>query len=48
MDPAGNLYFADSSNLRIGRVDVNGTITTMTGIGLTGFSGDSASLPMPP
>jgi len=40
VDPAGNLYFADSSNQRIRRVDINGTITTIAGNGMAGFSGD--------
>jgi sugar lactone lactonase YvrE len=40
LDPAGNLYIADTSNQRIRRVDVHGTITTIAGNGLAGFSGD--------
>jgi len=40
IDPAGNLYIADSSNQRIRRVGLNGTITTIAGNGLAGFSGD--------
>jgi len=40
VDPAGNLYITDSSNQRIRRVDLNGTITTVAGNGLAGFSGD--------
>ena len=39
-DPAGNLYFADSSNQRIRRIDTNGIITTIAGNGREGFSGD--------
>ena len=37
---AGNLYIADSSNQRVRRVDSNGTITTVAGNGVAGFSGD--------
>jgi uncharacterized protein (TIGR03437 family) len=37
---AGVLYVADSSNQRIRRVDGNGTITTIAGNGVAGFSGD--------
>jgi sugar lactone lactonase YvrE len=40
VDPAGNLYITDSSNQRIRRVDLNGTITTFAGNGVAGFSGD--------
>jgi uncharacterized protein (TIGR03437 family) len=52
IDPAGKLYIADSSNQRIRRVDVDGTITTIAGNGVGGFSGDgglaiNASLAIP-
>ncbi|MBI4764608.1 MAG: carboxypeptidase regulatory-like domain-containing protein [Deltaproteobacteria bacterium] len=40
VDPAGNLYLADSSNNRIRKVDTNGIITTVAGNGQLGFSGD--------
>ncbi len=40
VDPAGNLYFADSSNHRIRRIDNGGTITTIAGNGVAGFFGD--------
>jgi sugar lactone lactonase YvrE len=39
-DAAGNLYIADTGNNRIRRVDLSGTITTIAGSGLRGFSGD--------
>jgi sugar lactone lactonase YvrE len=39
-DSAGNLYFADSNNHRIRRIDRNGIITTVAGTGVAGFSGD--------
>ena len=38
--PSGDLYIADSGNDRIRRVDRAGTITTLAGTGVTGFSGD--------
>jgi uncharacterized protein (TIGR03437 family) len=52
LDPAGNLYIADSSNNRIRKVDKNGTITTFAGNGAENYSGDggpatSASLDYP-
>lgn len=42
-DSAGNLYFADSNNHRIRRVDRNGIITTVAGTGVAGFSGDGGA-----
>jgi hypothetical protein len=36
LDAAGNLYIGDWSNFRIRRVDVNGSITTVAGIGPAG------------
>jgi trimeric autotransporter adhesin len=39
VDPAGNVYIADSGNYRIRKVS-NGVITTVAGNGLPGFSGD--------
>ena len=39
-DGVGNIYIADSFFPRIRRVDANGSITTIAGIGRTGFSGD--------
>ena len=41
VDSAGNLYIADSDNHRIRRVDPSGTITTIAGTGVHGFSGDN-------
>jgi sugar lactone lactonase YvrE len=41
-DASGNLYIADSHNHRI-RVVVNGTISTIAGTGVAGFSGDGAA-----
>jgi serine/threonine-protein kinase len=41
VDPAGNLYIADSYNNRVRRVDTNGRITTVAGNGQAGFSGDN-------
>jgi uncharacterized protein (TIGR03437 family) len=40
VDPAGNLYIADSVNNRIRKVS-NGIITTVVGIGTPGYSGDN-------
>ena len=41
LDGAGNLYIADSKHHRIRRVDASGTITTVAGTGVPGFSGDN-------
>jgi sugar lactone lactonase YvrE len=38
--PSGELYIADSGNERIRRVDRSGTITTVAGTGVPGYSGD--------
>lgn len=40
VDADGNLYIADTFNQRIRKVDVFGTITTVAGNGIYGFSGD--------
>jgi hypothetical protein len=39
-DSSGNLYFADSNNHRIRRIDRHGTITTVAGTGTAGYGGD--------
>jgi hypothetical protein len=39
-DAAGNLYFADSGNHRIRRIDTDGIITTVAGNGNLGYAGD--------
>ncbi len=41
-DASGNLYVADTSNHRIRLVSQDGTITTMAGNGVAGYSGDNA------
>ncbi len=51
-DAAGNLYLADTDNARVRKVAANGTITTLAGTGVPGFSGDggpaaSAQLNLP-
>ena len=40
VDSAGNLYFADVANHRIRKVSAAGTISTVAGNGIAGFSGD--------
>ena len=40
LDSAGNLYIADSDNMRIRKVSSTGVITTVAGNGTPGFSGD--------
>ncbi|MDP7551708.1 MAG: hypothetical protein QF791_00780 [Nitrospinaceae bacterium] len=40
LDVAGNLYISDRSNNRIRRVDLDGTITTVAGLGAPGYGGD--------
>ena len=43
MDGSGNIYIADTNNHRIRMVDPSGTITTDSGDGNAGFSGDGGS-----
>jgi sugar lactone lactonase YvrE len=47
LDAIGNLYIADGGNNRVRRVDANGMITTVAGIGPSGtdgrYSGDGAA-----
>jgi serine/threonine-protein kinase len=40
IDPAGNLYVADSSGARVQRIARDGVITTVAGTGVPGESGD--------
>ena len=40
VDAAGNLFFSESFDNRIRRVDSSGTISTVAGTGVEGFSGD--------
>ncbi len=42
VDGAGNLYIADSGNSRIRKVAADGTITTVAGTGVPGYSGNPA------
>ena len=42
IDPAGNIYVADSANHRIRRISTSGTITTVAGQGTETFAGDEA------
>jgi hypothetical protein len=39
-DPAGNLYISEFDGHRVRRVTPGGTISTVAGIGIAGFSGD--------
>jgi sugar lactone lactonase YvrE len=41
VDPAGNVYIADTGNHRVRRVSPGGVITTLAGTGVPGFSGDT-------
>ena len=43
LDPAGNLYIADTYNHRIRKVDKKGRISTVIGNGSPGYSGDGYS-----
>jgi len=42
-DTSGNLYFTDSQNNRIRKVDTIGIITTIVGNGVQGYSGDGGA-----
>jgi len=42
-DGAGNLYIADQTNHRIRKVAATGQISTVAGVGTSGFSGDGAA-----
>ena len=41
VDGSGNLYIAEYNNHRVRKVDTSGTITTVAGTGVKGFSGDN-------
>jgi uncharacterized protein (TIGR03437 family) len=43
VDAAGNLYLADIGNQRVRKVSVDGTITTVAGNGISGYSGDGGA-----
>jgi NHL repeat-containing protein len=40
VDGQGNVYIADTDNMRVRKVSLGGTITTIAGTGVQGFSGD--------
>jgi sugar lactone lactonase YvrE len=40
IDNLGNLYFSSWQNHRVRKVDANGIITTVAGVGVNGYSGD--------
>jgi hypothetical protein len=40
VDPAGDVYFADTGNNVVRKIDTTGVITTVAGTGVAGFSGD--------
>ncbi len=42
-DAAGNLYFVDTGNYRIRRIDISGNITTVAGTGIYGLLGTGGS-----
>ena len=43
MDSTGNLYIADTGNQRIRKITSKGVISTVTGTGVAGFSGDGGA-----
>lgn len=43
VDVVGNLFIADSQNMRVRKVDTNGIITTVAGNGSGGYSGDGVA-----
>ncbi|MDA1188809.1 MAG: hypothetical protein O2854_03925 [Chloroflexi bacterium] len=40
VDDAGNIYFSDSGNHRIRKIDTNGIVTSVAGNGTRGYEGD--------
>ncbi len=44
-DPAGNLYFTDTLNNRIRKIDTNGMLSTIAGVGVFGVDATGTMLP---
>ena len=42
-DRSGNIYLSDTFNERIRKIDANGIITTIAGVGQSGYQGDGGS-----
>jgi hypothetical protein len=47
LDAAGNLFIADTTNMRVRQITLDGVINTKAGNGTAGFSGDGSSALMP-
>ncbi len=43
VDGIGNVFFCDTGNHRLRRIDVNGIITTIAGTGSAGYTGDTGA-----
>ncbi len=43
VDASGNIYFTDTGNQRIRKIDTTGVITTIAGTGVVGFGGDGGN-----
>ena len=43
MDYAGAVYLCDTANFRVRKIDAGGTITTLAGTGVNGYTGDEGA-----